>query len=158
MSNNSPKALVSERRKYKVLNTQQAKGIAENHLKSIGFNAIAISYGLPEIDDRYHVWRVPVLREKGRIGEVVIDAYTSNVDISKSTDRQVLETATPIHTNKKLTKKEITLSELENMVIEGNSIESLKYLPEDSVNLIFTSLLIIMLNLNILNIQPMKNI
>ncbi|ATY42682.1 TPA: site-specific DNA-methyltransferase [Acinetobacter baumannii] len=139
MSNNSPKALVSERRKYKVLNTQQAKGIAENHLKSIGFNAIAISYGLPEIDDRYHVWRVPVLREKGRIGEVVIDAYTSNVDISKSTDRQVLETATPIHTNKKLTKKEITLSELENMVIEGNSIESLKYLPEDSVNLIFTS-------------------
>ena len=139
MSNNTTRKLISEKRKYTVINTQQAKEIAENHLESINFNLINISYGLPEIDDRYNVWRVPVLKDKGKIGEIVINAFSSNVDLSKSTDKDILEKAIPIGINKKLQKKEIILSELDNMIIEGNSIESLKCLPEESVNLIFTS-------------------
>jgi len=139
MSNNSAKPLVSEKRKYIVLNTQHAKGIAENYLESIGFKAVAISFGLPEIDDRYHVWRVPVLKNNGRIGEVVIDAYSANIDISKSTDKEILETAQPIFSGKKTEKKDIVISNLNNMVIEGNSVETLKKLPKESINLIFTS-------------------
>jgi DNA modification methylase len=135
----SSKSLVSEKRKYKVLNTQQAKEIADTHLKSIGFKAINISYGLPEIDDRYHVWRVPVLKDKGRIGEVVINAHTGTINLAKSTDKEVLKTAKPIFSEKKADKKEISISNLNNMVIEGNSVEILKKLPEESINLIFTS-------------------
>lgn len=135
----SSKSLVSEKRKYKVLNTQQAKEIADTHLKSIGFKAINISYGLPEIDDRYHVWRIPVLKDKGRIGEVVINAHTGTINLAKSTDKEVLETAKPIFSGKKADKKEISISNLNNMVIEGNSVEILKKLPKESINLIFTS-------------------
>lgn len=135
----SSKSLVSEKRKYKVLNTQQAKEIADTHLKSIGFKAINISYGLPEIDDRYHVWRIPVLKDKGRIGEVVINAHTGTINLEKSTDKEVLDTAKPIFLGKKADKKEISISNLNNMVIEGNSVEILKKLPEESINLIFTS-------------------
>jgi DNA modification methylase len=135
----SSKSLVSEKRKYKVLNTQQAKEIADAHLKSIGFKAINISYGLPEIDDRYHVWRIPVLKDKGRIGEVVINAHTGTINLAKSTDKEVLKTAKPIFSEKKADKKEISISNLNNMVIEGNSVEILKKLPEESINLIFTS-------------------
>ena len=36
-------------------------------------------------------------------------------------------------------KKDIVISNLNNMVIEGNSVETLQKLPEESINLIFTS-------------------
>ena len=53
--------------------------------------------------------------------------------------KEVLETAKPIFSGKKADKKEISISNLNNMVIEGNSVEILKKLPEESINLIFTS-------------------
>jgi DNA modification methylase len=133
------KILISEKRKYKVLNTQQAKDIVDDHLRSIAFEAAEISYGLPEIDDRYHVWRVPILKNKGRIGEVVIDAISGNVNLEKSTDQDVLKLAKPTSARKTIEKKEITISNLNNMVIEGNSIEILKKISAESVNLVFTS-------------------
>jgi hypothetical protein len=52
------------------------------------------SLGLPEVDDRYHVWRVPLLSacNSSRIGEVVIDAYTTEVLHEKTTKPEMLET------------------------------------------------------------------
>lgn len=45
------------------------------------------------MDDRYHIWRVPLVGKasKERVGEVVIDAYTSLIVADKSTSPNMLE-------------------------------------------------------------------
>jgi len=70
------KPLIAEARKYLVTTVAQAKEIATNWLKDVDLSKV-IGFGLPEVDDRYHVWRVPLLplNNGSRIGEVVIDAY-----------------------------------------------------------------------------------
>ncbi len=52
--------MVSEERKYSVLNTEQAKVITNNYLISKIADMKYIEYGLPEVYDRYNVWSVPV--------------------------------------------------------------------------------------------------
>jgi hypothetical protein len=52
---------VSQQRNYRVLDVQAAKEIALVWLERIQLEH-AISFGLPEVDDRYHVWRVPPFR------------------------------------------------------------------------------------------------
>jgi len=48
----------------------------EQYLKSIELSKV-LNFGLPEVDDRYHFWRVPLLIQgKTVIGEVVIDAFS----------------------------------------------------------------------------------
>ncbi len=108
-------------------------------------------FGLPEIDDRYHVWRVPILigKDGEKVGEVVIDAKTSLVNSKKSSDPEAV--------NKRLqqaggapngggdtlkTKRSsstIVRSELRNTVLLGDSEETLTGLPAGSVDLAFTS-------------------
>src|ERR1035437_9549996 len=80
--------LVSEIRKYGVLTTADARTIAAEKLKEWGFPVEVFSFGLPEIDDRYHVWRVPILDapRTSRTGEIVINARTAIVDLKRSTD------------------------------------------------------------------------
>lgn|GEM_PF-4385771 len=69
---------VAEQRHYNVLDVTIAKQIALLWLQAAQLEN-AIVFGLPEIDDRYHIWRVPLLNiaKRERIGEVVIDAHTS---------------------------------------------------------------------------------
>ena len=68
------KELVSETRNYLVLTVSQAKEIAIGWLNEIELGNVT-KLGLPEIDDRYHIWRVPLLNEAQiKIGEAVIDA------------------------------------------------------------------------------------
>ncbi len=83
---------VSQQRKYSVLDVQAAKEIASVWLERSELEH-AVAFGLPEVDDRYHIWRVPLLNAvaQERIGEVVIDAYTSLVLEDKSTAPNVLE-------------------------------------------------------------------
>ena len=51
-----------------------------------------IDFGLPEVDDRFSVWRVPLLSKScERIGELVIDAITTFIDRTKTTEKEVLE-------------------------------------------------------------------
>jgi hypothetical protein len=45
------------KRQYLVTSVEDAKSIAKNHLK-INELGDVFSFGLPEVDDRYHVWRV----------------------------------------------------------------------------------------------------
>ena len=48
--------------------------------------------GLPEVDDRYHIWRVPLCNEQGgKIGEAVIDAYTTELLASRTTKPELIE-------------------------------------------------------------------
>ena len=145
---NQPAALkdsVAEKRRYNILNVDDARLVANNWLENIDL-AGAVNFGLPEVDDRYHVWRVPLVGRDSqeRVGEIVIDAYTSLLLKDKSTSPSVLEarllkrkTATPKRLPKK--KKQYKLSNLRNTIALGDAEDVLSDFPAESIDLIFTS-------------------
>ncbi|MEM8835606.1 MAG: hypothetical protein AAGD00_07285 [Planctomycetota bacterium] len=78
-------------RKYMVKTVADSKSITKEWLDAQGLSQ-SVSLGLPEIDDRYHVWRVPLKRKRGeKVGELVIDAQTSELLLDKSTDVPIIE-------------------------------------------------------------------
>ena len=87
------KTTVAEQRKYAILDVQAAKRVAGVWLEQIALEH-DVDFGLPEVDDRYHIWRVPLVSKASqeRLGEVVIDAYTTLIVENKSTAVGVLET------------------------------------------------------------------
>jgi len=136
---------VSTKRKYNVLDVKSAKKVAFFWLERAKLEN-AIEFGLPEVDDRYHIWRVPLVGKtsRDRMGEVVIDAYTSFIIEDKSTNSEVLESRLLGRNghNKTTVKKQndtYVLSSLRNTIAQGDSEELLQELPAGSVNLIFTS-------------------
>src|ERR1051325_10578606 len=137
-------ATVYQKRNYQVLNVEHAKKTATNWLRSLNLEN-AIDFGLPEVDDRYHYWRVPLLNKttKEKIGEVAIDAYTTLVLEQKSTRKEVLEARLlgrkTIKKKKKTTNGPYILSALRNTIALGDSETILQDLPAESVNLVFTS-------------------
>ncbi len=139
------KATVTERRKYSVLDVKAAKKVAAFWLERARLEN-AISFGLPEVDDRYHVWRVPLVTKTANeaVGEVVIDAFTSLILEDKSTAPAVLEARllgrNQEHKGKpKKANGSYMLSSLRNTIAMGDSEEILPELPAGSVNLVFTS-------------------
>ena len=83
---------VYDKRNYRVRSVSSAKKIAAGYIETLEL-ANATRFGLPEVDDRYHLWRVPIrTRDNIKIGEVVIDAYTSLIIKKKTTSKSVLET------------------------------------------------------------------
>ncbi len=136
---------VAEKRKYNVLDVKSAKKVTAFWLERAKLEN-AVEFGLPEVDDRYHIWRVPLVGKTShdRIGEVVIDAYTSLIIEDKSTKPEVLESrllGRNGHSKTKAKKENGTyvLSSLRNTIAQGDSEELLQELPAGSVNLIFTS-------------------
>ena len=137
------KTMVAESRNYIVKTVRDAKVIATSWLKTINLENV-ITLGLPEIDDRYHVWRIPLKREsqKSKIGEIVVDAYSALIDGSKTTKPKLLETRLlkkdeeTIHKHKNV---EYSLSPLRNTIGLGNSGDLLEDMPALSVDLVFTS-------------------
>ncbi|MFQ5435075.1 MAG: DNA methyltransferase, partial [Anaerolineae bacterium] len=140
------KDTVAEKRKYNVLNVKDARKVARSWLDSIDL-VDAVTFGLPEIDDRYHVWRVPLtgIDSRERVGEIVIDAYTSLLLEDKTTAPEVIEARllrrTLLPEKKKVpsSKKGYKPSNLRNTIALGDAEEILLDLPEESVDLIFTS-------------------
>lgn len=136
--------LVSEERKYLVLNVQQAKRIVKDWLAEIQL-ANVMKLGLPEVDDRYHCWRVPLRAKSGtKIGEVVIDAYSTEIIASKTTKPAILTARLLKQDETKIieprqNKKEYKLSNLRNTVGFGDSAQLLEEMPAESIDLIFTS-------------------
>lgn len=139
--------MVAEQRNYAVINTDQAKEIAVSYLAKESFGLDEITFGLPEIYDRYHIWNVPVLYKKEVIGEIAIDAYSEGVDRKLSSDIEVLDGRRKkidkgkVVTVKKTTKRkqEYKISHLGNLLLKGRSERVLKQLPEQSIDMIFTS-------------------
>lgn len=137
---------VTEMRRYAVLDVRQAKEIAHIWLKGKQLDN-AVEFGLPEIDDRYHVWRVPLLSRHTdmKAGEIVIDAKTSLVVEGKSTRPELIESrilGRESHQQtirKNHSSETYTLSTLRNTIIQGDSEKMLLELPAGSVDLIFTS-------------------
>ena len=136
---------VARQRNYAVLDVKSAKTVAAFWLQRAQLEN-AIDFGLPEVDDRYHIWRVPLVGKasQARIGEVVIDAYTSLIIEDKSTGSDILESrllGRNGHAKASATSPNGTyvLSALRNTIGQGDSEELLQEIPAGSVNLIFTS-------------------
>lgn len=141
----SRRPIVAARRKYLVPDVAAAKKIALGLLTEYELSK-AVSFGLPEIDDRYHVWRVPLrhLQTDEPIGEVVIDAKSSLVREDKTTRRQVLEARllkreSPGSSRARHKPQDLVRSTLRNTVALGDSAEVLLEAPAGSVDLVFTS-------------------
>lgn len=137
---------VAVKRNYSVLNVKSAKEVALLWLQKQQLEN-AVSFGLPEIDDRYHFWRVPLIgkHNEGELGEIVIDARTSLIIQDKSTTTLTIE-ARLLGRNGSGAKSSTTrsngkyeLSNLRNVIALGDSEEILQDLPANSVNLVFTS-------------------
>lgn len=137
---------VAEKRNYSVLNVKTAKEVAHVWLLNMKLEKV-VSFGLPEVDDRYHVWRVPLINSstKDRLGEVVIDAKTSLVLEDKSTSHMALEErilGRSAFEEKQITEeqsKRFVLSMLRNTIALGDSEKILLDLPANSIDLVFTS-------------------
>jgi len=100
--------------------------------------------GLPEIDDRHHIWRVPLRRaRKERIGEIVIDAYTTEVLEGKSTRPELIESRLLRKSEKRAPTAERTdlpkRSPLRNTIALGDCLALLDDTPRSGVDLVFTS-------------------
>lgn len=136
---------VAEKRNYSVINVQSAKEVALIWLKKMQLEN-AVGFGLPEIDDRYHIWRVPILSRNNQeqVGEIVIDAKTSLILQDKSTDSNTIEARLLGRSNstakqKKKRNGQYKSSNLRNTIAAGDSEEILQDLPAESIDLVFTS-------------------
>lgn len=129
-------------RRYGLLTAQEARTVTVAWLARLGLQEL-VTFGLPEIDDRYHIWRVPLLKTgtKERVGEAVIDAKSSLLLTERSTTKDVLDA-------RLLGKREMEeanrynrtiISSVRNTVICGDCEVALGDLPAESIGLIFTS-------------------
>ena len=66
------KPLVSQLRNYLVTTVAQAKTITTEWLADIQLDKV-IALGLPEVDDRYHIWRVPLCNAGGTLPVSAMD-------------------------------------------------------------------------------------
>ncbi len=129
---------------YRVTSAKEAKEISLDHLRQLELEKV-VSFGLPEIDDRFNIWRVPLKSKDGTaIGEIVIDAITTFINSAKTTPKDLLENRLLGRTDVSLKRKKNSgktpkISILRNTVGEGDCEELLKELPSESVDLIFTS-------------------
>jgi DNA modification methylase len=156
---------VAEQRGYEVQDVNEAKAAARRWLEGADLTS-DVSFGLPEIDDRYHVWRVPLLgkveAENGSggdasersLGLLIIDAYDASVRDGPSTEPGLIEARMkkeadlhgpgtdapePEQGEREKTSKRYEPSSLPNTLAYGRSQDVLHTLPAESVDLVFTS-------------------
>lgn len=137
------KETVAEKRNYRIKTVSEVKQVINAWLASAGLKQ-AISPGLPEIDDRYHIWRTALIKShnKKRIGEIVIDAKTSLIVPNKSTKKEVIkQRLLNISDDKEESsrKQAYPISSLRNTIARGDSEQILSEMPAGSIDLVFTS-------------------
>lgn len=139
------KKSVAEQRNYLVTSVAQAKEISKSWLKDLELLKV-VGLGLPEVDDRYHLWRVPLLNKKNskKVGEVAINAYTTEILPGKTTKPEMLEARLLGKDEEKVNKRslkdiEYPISNLRNTIGLGDCIQLIDDMPAQSVDLIFTS-------------------
>ena len=130
-----------------IKNVVSAKAIVNQILASWSIESNSYKLGLPEVDDRYHVWRIPVVSaKKSRLGEIVLNAHNGELDIQKSTNGDLLKEKISLVEQEvekksapKNSKELILISELKNTILHGDAEFVLRELPDGSTNLVFTS-------------------
>ena len=141
-----PELMVTEKRRYGVLTTDEAKAVADVELGAWGVVG-QVEYGLPEVDDRYHVWRVPLVRPgtSEKVGEVVIDARSGLVQTRRSSDPAVVRARLAGQANGAVQLAEPPAAEttsrpqLPSTILLGDSEQMLADLPAGAIDLVFTS-------------------
>lgn len=133
----------NNKKDYRISSVRSAKSVALVYIKDCNLEN-ATRFGLPEIDDRFDIWRVPILSmDETKIGEVVIDAISSLIDISKTTSKDILENRLWGRKSqtllKKKEKKKPKISMLSNTIRMGDSEALLMDMPNECVDLVFTS-------------------
>lgn len=148
----SQRTSVYDRRSYLVASAGHAQQLAAAVAATWDLDD-PISFGLPEVDDRYHVWRIPLLAadELTRVGELVIDAHTGVVDVARSTTVTAVAArvqrassatdapTTPPHAASLQVRARVARSEVRNTILLGRSESVLSELPASSIQLMFTS-------------------
>lgn len=134
---------IADYRHYRVKNGGDARKIGKVYLQQVDLERV-VDFGLPEIDDRYNIWRLPLKAVNGdRIGEVVIDARTTLIDYDKTTDKSILENRLLGRTSAKRKKSTAAdapkVSRLRNIVGIGDSEALIRDLPSECIDLVFTS-------------------
>lgn len=137
------KTTVAEDRAYLIRSVEDAKCVAKSWLDDLLLSQVT-AFGLPEIDDRYDIWRVPLKSSLGalKLGEIVINAYSGEVDLKKTTRPSLIEARLLKKDEEKFEakrNKKIEISSLRNTVGLGDCVELLDEMPAESVDLIFTS-------------------
>lgn len=140
------KKTITEQRRYLVKTVEEAKTIAAGWIDDLLLDQV-VRFGLPEVDDRYHVWRIPLCSEvEGeRIGEVVLDAFSAEIIANKTTKphhieaRLLKKNERKVEEQERRNKKEYVLSPLRNTIGLGDCEELLKNIPSGAIDLIFTS-------------------
>lgn len=133
----------TSKKHYRITTVEQAKFVASSYLKTVELDKV-IDFGLPEIDDRYHIWRVPLKSQNNEnIGEIVIDAISTLINEKKTTTKEVLESRLLGRKNKSQGKKDKgaipKISNLRNTIGLGDSEFLLQETPSESIDLVFTS-------------------
>lgn len=135
---------VYSKKHYNIVKVSQAKKVAETWLASANLHN-SIAFGLPEADDRYDIWRVPLLTpsKNYKVGEVVIDAFSTLVDEDKTTKKEILEDrllgrSEKINLHRKKNGKYV-VSQQRNTIAHGDSEFVLQDMAAGSVDLVFTS-------------------
>lgn len=136
------------RRQYFVRSVAQAQTIADGVIRTWDLPELT-SFGLAEVDDRYHVWRVPLLFDDQRVGEIVIGARTGAVDANRSTSRSSVcarlqasdhhMEQLPPSSRADRVRRRVVAPTLRNAILCGPSEQTLRDLPAESVHLAFTS-------------------
>lgn len=134
-----------------VKTVEEAKTIVKQYLSKIDLTENFV-FGLPEVDDRYNIWRVPLrlaIQEKKKIGEIILNADNGTVDYERSTkkdiilarikEKQKVLSEEGQNSLKEKSKKTPHLSQIKNTVAFGDAEINLVNLPEQSIDLVFTS-------------------
>lgn len=130
---------------YNVNTVTEAKDIANIWLQKNGLVDV-VNFGLPEIDDRYNIWRVPLINKltEHNIGEVIIDAVSTLLNENKTTKLEVLKNRI-LNGNgysrekKKTSNEKYEISAQRNTIALGDSESILQEMAAKSVDLVFTS-------------------
>ena len=135
------KKTLADLKHYLVTNVDQARDIAQQWLDDNKLTGTV--FGLPEIDDRYLVWKVSVLNiESAYVGEIVIDVKTGAILKQRTTEVELMQTrlasGKDIRVSAKSSNKH-AINQLDSMVLNGDCEDMLKTLPDNSVDLVFTS-------------------
>ena len=135
------------RRGYSIRHAAHAQALAEAVVGTWDL-VETTTFGLPEVDDRYHVWRVPIMHSDSRVGELVVSAKNGVVDVARSSKLSSVQARIQApESDDALTRlgsanrrrRRIVSPTLRNTILSGPSEQTLSQLPAESAQLMFTS-------------------
>ena len=143
---------VYDQRNYAVKSAAEAKKIANGVIQTWDLGQ-TISFGDAEVDDRYHIWYVPLLSVSPvvNVGAIVLDANTGRVDGQRSTNVTTVKSrllsltaaddcvGRSVMVQRNQSPPIVKPVEIKNTIIQGRSEITLSVLPSSSIQLMFTS-------------------